>query len=275
MLESFSYTLSFVLPVLYGLTTAAYLALFVRNRDVRSKTAGALLAVTVLVHLAAVTIRFVGERHAPIANVGEAVSFFALSTTLVYVYLEARMRTQSMGIFILTIVLVFQTVATFRYEPFAPIDDSLKSAWFAVHVTGTIFSFSGFAIATVSSALYLLLYRELHAARPGFVFQRIPPLETLDAMSRRGVKLGLILLSLGILTGMMWAKGAWGYFWRWDPKMCTSFSVWLIYTAYLWLRTRASWSGRRAAYVALFGFAMIVFTFVVVDLVFHTAHRFV
>jgi cytochrome c-type biogenesis protein CcsB len=234
-----------------------------------------LLVVTVVVHLAAVVIRLVGEGHAPIANIGEAVSFFALCTILVYAYLEVRMRTQAMGIFILTIVLVFQTVATFRYEPFAPIADSLRSAWFAVHVMGTILSFSGFTIATVSSALYLLLYRELHAAKPGFVFQRIPPLETLDAMSRRGVKLGLILLTLGMLTGMLWAKGAWGYFWRWDPKMCTSLTVWLIYAAYMWLRTRQSWSGRRAAYVALFGFCMLVFTFVIVDLVFHTEHRFV
>jgi cytochrome c-type biogenesis protein CcsB len=275
MLESSSYALSFVLPILYGLTTVAYLVHFVRNRDVRSTTSMVFLIVTIVVHMAAVLIRLVGERHVPLANVGEAVSFFALCTALVYAYLEIRMRKQSLGIFILAIVLLFQTVATFRWEGFAPIAESLKSPWFAVHVTGTIFAFSGFAIATVSSVLYLMLYRELHSARPGFIFQRIPPLDALDDMSRRAIKLGFILLTFGILTGMMWAKGAWGFFWRWDPKMCTSLTVWLIYASYMWARTRQSWNGRRVAYIALLGFAMLIFTFVIVDVLFHTEHRFV
>jgi ABC-type uncharacterized transport system permease subunit len=49
----------------------------------------------------------------------------------------------------------------------------------------------------------------------------------------------------------------------------------LIYGAYLLARTRQTWSGRRVAYVALLGFAMLIFTFVLVDVVFHTEHRFV
>ena len=275
MLESLSYAFSFVLPILYGLTTAAYLVHFIRNRDVRSTTSMTFLIVTIVVHMSELFIRLIGERHVPLANVGEAVSFFALCTMIMYAYLEIRMRKQSLGIFILAIVLVFQTVASFRWEAFAPIADSLKSPWFAVHVTGTILAFSGFAIATVSSVLYLMLYRELHSARPGFIFQRIPPLDALDDMSRRAIKLGLILFTFGILTGMLWAKGVWGYFWRWDPKMCSSLTVWLIYAAYMWARTRQSLNGRRVAYVALLGFAMLIFTFVLVDVVFHTAHEFV
>lgn len=275
MLESISYGLSFALPVLYGLTTIAYLVHFIRNRGERSNVALVALVVTLVVHLVAVLVRLVGERHVPLANVGEAVTFFALCTTVVYAYLELRMRMQTMGIFVLVIVLLFQTVASFRHEPFAPIQESLKSGWFAFHVTSTIVAFSSFTIATMTSALYLLLYRELHSTRPGFIFQRIPSLETLDVMSRRAVKLGFVLFTLGILTGMMWAKGAWGFFWRWDPKMCTSLTVWLIYAGYLWMRTRKTWNGRRVAYVALLGFAMLIFTFVLVDLIFHTEHRFV
>ena len=217
----------------------------------------------------------IGERHIPLANVGEAVTFFALCTALVYAYLEARMRTQTLGIFIIAIVFVFQTVATFRYEPFAPIAENLQSGWFAVHITTSLLAFSAFTISAVSSALYLLLYRELHSARPGFIFQRIPSLETLDLMSRRAVKLGFGLFTFGLLTGMMWARGVWGYFWRWDPKMCTSLSVWLIYGGYLLARTRQSFDGRKVAYVALVGFAMLIFTFVLVDIVFQTRHQFV
>jgi cytochrome c-type biogenesis protein CcsB len=275
MLEPIAKALTFSLPFLYAATTAAYLAHFVRNRGVRSRAAFATLAVTLTVHLVAVVVRMIGERHVPLANVGEAVTFFALCTALVYAYLEARMRTQTMGIFIIAIVLVFQTVATFRYEPFAPIAENLRSPWFAFHITSTLLAFSGFTIAAVTSALYLLLYRELHSMRPGYIFQRIPSLEMLDVMSRRAVKLGFILFSAGLVTGMMWAKQVWGYFWRWDPKMCTSLTVWLIYAAYLWVRTRPTWSGRRVAYVAILGFAMLIFTFVLVDVVFQTKHRFV
>jgi cytochrome c-type biogenesis protein CcsB len=275
MLESITYSLGVALPFVYAAAVAVYAVHFVRNRTTYSSSAAAALAVVLVVHIAAVLIRLVGERHVPLANTGEAITFFALTTTLVYAYLEMRMRSQTMGIFILLIVLVFQTAGTFRYEPFAPIKDSLKSAWFAFHVTITIFSFSAFAIGTVTSALYLLLYRELHSARPGFIYLRIPSLETLDVMSRRAIKLGFILFTIGSLAGMMWAREAWGKLWRWDPKLCTSLTVWLIYAAYLWLRTRPTWHGRRVAYVALLGFAMLIFTFVLVDVIFHTEHRFV
>lgn len=275
MLESITHVLSVALPFLYAATIAVYAVHFVRNRGGMSSAAIAALTATIVIHVAAVLIRLVGERHVPLANTGEAVTFFALTTTLVYAYLEVRMRTQAMGIFILVVVFLFQTVGTFRYEPFAPIKDSLKSAWFAFHVTTTIFSFSGFAIATVTSALYLLLYRELHSRRPGFIYLRIPSLETLDLMSRRAVKPAFILFTIGILAGMMWAKEAWGTYWRWDPKLCTSFTSWLIYGGYLWARTRRAWQGRRVAYVALLGFVMLIFTFVLVDVIFHTEHRFV
>jgi cytochrome c-type biogenesis protein CcsB len=275
MLETITQALSVALPFAYAATIAVYTVHFVRNRRGHSGVAVAALAATLVVHVAAVLIRLAGERHVPLANTGEAVTFFALTTTLVYAYLEVRMRTQSLGIFILLIVLVFQTVGTFRYEPFAPIKESLKSGWFAIHVTTTLFSFSGFAIATVTSALYLLLYRELHSTRPGFIYQRIPPLETLDVMSRRAVKLAFILFTIGILTGMMWAREVWGKFWRWDPKLCTSLTVWLIYAGYLFVRTRKTWNGRRVAYLALLGFAMLIFTFVLVDVIFHTEHRIV
>lgn len=272
MLETTTHALTIALPFLYGATAVAYGAHFVRNRGVRSRAARATLAVTLAVHVATVAVRMAGERHVPLANVGEAVMFFSLCTALVYAYLEARMRMQTLGIFIVTIVWIFQLVATFRYEPFMPIDESLTSGWFAVHVTSTLFAFSAFTIAAVTSGLYLLLYRELHSARPGYIFQRIPPLETMDEMSRRAVKLGFALFTLGILTGMMWAKGAWGTFWRWDPKMCTSLTVWLIYAGYMIVRLRHIWTGRRAAYIALLGFAMLIFTFVIVDMIFHTQH---
>lgn len=275
MLESITHALTIGLPFLYGFTTAVYLRNFVRNRGTASRLAFAALLAVLAVHTLSMVLRLIGERHVPLANVGEAVTFFAWCTLVVYAYLEARLRKQNLGIFILFIVLVFQTVATFRYEPFAPIQESLKSPWFAVHVTATLLAFSGFAIGAVSSALYLMLYRELHSSRPGYIFQRIPSLETLDEMSRRAVKLGFILFTLGILTGMAWAKGAWGYFWRWDPKMCTSLTVWLIYAGYMLVRSRQTWNGRRVAFIALLGFVMLIFTFVLVDIVFHTEHRFV
>lgn len=274
MLEPITHVLTIALPFLYGVTAVAYGAHFVRNRGVPSRAAFATLAVTLVVHTTTVVVRMIGERHVPLANVGEAVMFFSLCTALVYAYLEARMRLQTLGIFIIVIVWIFQLVATFRYEPFMPIEESLKSGWFAVHVTSTLFAFSAFTIAAVTSGLYLLLYRELHSARPGYIFQRIPPLETMDEMSRRAVKLGFILFTIGILTGMMWAKGAWGTFWRWDPKMCTSLTVWLIYAGYMVIRLRHIWTGRRVAYVALLGFAMLIFTFVLVDKVFQTKHEF-
>ncbi|HYW54413.1 MAG TPA: c-type cytochrome biogenesis protein CcsB [Candidatus Elarobacter sp.] len=94
----------------------------------------------------------------------------------------------------------------------------------------------------------------------------LPSLARLDVMQYRIVAVGLPLLSLGIITGAMWAKEAWGAYWQWDPKETAALFSWIVYAAYMHLHTRPDWRGTRGAWLNVFGFASIVFCYLGVNI---------
>ena len=94
----------------------------------------------------------------------------------------------------------------------------------------------------------------------------LPSLARLDVMQYRIIAVGLPLLSLGIITGAMWAKEAWGAYWQWDPKETAALVSWIVYAAYMHLHTRSDWRGTRTSLVSLFGFATIVFCYLGVNI---------
>jgi cytochrome c-type biogenesis protein CcsB len=94
----------------------------------------------------------------------------------------------------------------------------------------------------------------------------LPSLARLDVMQYRIIAVGLPLLSLGIITGAMWAKEAWGAYWQWDPKETAALVSWIVYAAYMHLHTRADWRGTRTSWVSVIGFASIVFCYLGVNI---------
>ena len=91
--------------------------------------------------------------------------------------------------------------------------------------------------------------------------QRLSLADTLDNISYRIIGLGFPLLTIGIIAGAVWANEAWGSYWSWDPKETWAAITWLVYAGYLHMRITRGWRGRRAAYFAILGFAVVMFTF--------------
>jgi cytochrome c-type biogenesis protein CcsB len=94
----------------------------------------------------------------------------------------------------------------------------------------------------------------------------LPSLARLDVMQYRVVAVGLPLLSLGIITGAMWAKEAWGAYWQWDPKETAALASWIIYAMYMHLHTRPEWRGTRTAWISVIGFVSIMFCYLGVNI---------
>jgi cytochrome c-type biogenesis protein CcsB len=94
----------------------------------------------------------------------------------------------------------------------------------------------------------------------------LPSLARLDVMQYRVIAVGLPLLSLGIITGAMWAKEAWGAYWQWDPKETAALVSWIVYAAYMHLHTRPEWRGTRTAWLSVFGFITIIFCYLGVNI---------
>jgi len=108
------------------------------------------------------------------------------------------------------------------------------------------------------------------AAADGDPFARwlagLPSLARLDIMQYRVVAVGLPLLSLGIITGAMWAKEAWGAYWQWDPKETAALISWIVYAGYMHLHTRPNLRGTFTAWVSVIGFVSIVFCYLGVNI---------
>ena len=94
----------------------------------------------------------------------------------------------------------------------------------------------------------------------------IPSLAQLDVLIYRIVAVGLPLLTLGIITGAMWAHESWGHYWQWDPKETAALFSWIVYAIYMHLHTRNAWRGVRSAWVSLIGFLSIMFCYFGVNL---------
>ena len=96
--------------------------------------------------------------------------------------------------------------------------------------------------------------------------QSLPSLAQLDVIVYRAVAIGLPLISIGIITGAAWAKEAWGAYWQWDPKETAALATWIVYLAYMHLHTRNNWRGLRTNWVSVLGFAVVIFTYLGVNI---------
>jgi cytochrome c-type biogenesis protein CcsB len=89
----------------------------------------------------------------------------------------------------------------------------------------------------------------------------LPSLVQLDTIVYRAIAIGLPLISIGIITGAMWAKESWGAYWQWDPKETAALFSWIVYLAYMHLHTRHAWRGLRTNLVSVIGFVSILFCY--------------
>jgi len=98
--------------------------------------------------------------------------------------------------------------------------------------------------------------------------------EMLDEVGYKTIAIGFPLLTLGIITGAVWANEAWGTYWSWDPKETWSLITWLFYAAYLHARYTRGWRGARAAILSIVGFLAVVFTYLGVNLLLSGLHAY-
>lgn len=104
--------------------------------------------------------------------------------------------------------------------------------------------------------------------------QRLSLAETLDNMSYRMIGLGFPLLTIGIISGGVWANEAWGSYWSWDPKETWALITWLVFAAYLHARITKGWQGRRPALLASAGFVVVWVCYLGVNLLGKGLHSY-
>ncbi|MGL5135348.1 MAG: c-type cytochrome biogenesis protein CcsB [Planktothrix sp.] len=104
--------------------------------------------------------------------------------------------------------------------------------------------------------------------------QRLTLVETIDNISYRIIGLGFPLLTIGIISGAVWANEAWGSYWSWDPKETWALITWLVFAAYLHARITRGWQGRKPAILAATGFVVVWVCYLGVNLLGKGLHSY-
>ncbi len=120
-------------------------------------------------------------------------------------------------------------------------------------------------ICLVFYAIFFIA-RYMPAETKARLLDRFPDLRVLDELGYQLILLGFLFLSVGIITGAVWANSAWGRYWGWDPKETWSLITWFVYATLLHARLMRGWHGKRIAYLSLVGFAAVLFTYFGVNL---------
>nr|YP_010392187.1 cytochrome c heme attachment protein [Wahlenbergia marginata]UPX07796.1 cytochrome c heme attachment protein [Wahlenbergia marginata] len=163
---------------------------------------------------------------------------------------------------------------------------ALQSEWLLMHVSMMILSYAALLCGSLLSAALLVItfrkkcnelvrlieslaFDEIEYRNPELPilgkassfsiknYYKIQLLQQLDYWSYRVISLGFIFLTIGILSGAVWANEAWGSYWSWDPKETWAFITWIIFAIYLHTRTNPNFWGANSAIVAVVGFLII------------------
>ena len=225
-------------------------------------------------HTIAFGTRFFQAGHIPITNLHESLSFFAWTIILIYLVLDYKIKIPSLGAFILPLAFIFVLYASVVPKGIQPLIPALQSFWLGIHTITSFAGYATFAFAFCAGIMYLIQESQLKSKKFGPLYYRLPSLEILDDLSHKIISFGFPLLTIGIITGSLWASSAWGSYWSWDPKETWALITWFIYAAVVHSRFTVGWRGRKAAYLAIIGFCFVLFTFLGVNLLLKGLHSY-
>ena len=233
--------------------------------------------------LSAVITRGISAQRPPWGNMYE-FTLTAVATLLVIwvVMLPKRPEWRDLGLIVVLFTLILLGVAVLvLYRESAELVPALKSYWLWIHVTAAIIASSIFTVGSLASVMYLFAERYERRSAAGLtgdlrdsVGARMPSSDQLDKVAYQTIAFAFPLWFFAVVAGAVWAEGAWGRYWGWDPKETWAFVTLVIYAAYLHARATAGWRGRPAAIIAIIGLAAFLFSYFGVNIFFVGLHSY-
>lgn len=240
----------------------------------------ALLVVALVIHGVGVVARGIAAARVPWANMYE----FSISGTFIVVAIfVAALKVRDIRIIAAFVtgfaLLVLGTATNVFYVQVKTLMPALQSYWLVIHVTVAVLATAFFNIAAALSIAYLLKtsgYIEKSSSKVvGYarrVLDAFPDKLRLERLQVRFNSIGLVLWTFTLIAGAIWAQRAWHRYWGWDTKEVWTFIIFTLYAGYFHATSTRGWTGRRAAWLSLVGFAAIIFNFTIVNLFFKGLH---
>ena len=250
-----------------------------------------LVAMANLLLTSQLVMRWWESGHFPISNLYESLCFLAWACTLTQLLVERSWPSPIVAAAATPMGLGCIAFASFalpdQLQTSAPLVPALRSSWLVMHVSVIMVSYAALLVGSLLSLAVLVTDRgealELRSSSIGSGGFRqsvgvgndgvlklqsiqLSTTEQLDSLSYRTITVGFLMLTVGIVSGAVWANEAWGSYWSWDPKETWALICWLVYAAYLHTRLSRGWQGRRPALVAVVGLVVIAVCYIGVNL---------
>jgi cytochrome c-type biogenesis protein CcsB len=221
----------------------------------------ALVAVTagLVLHVLSIALRAMEVRYLPLTQQYEAFSFFGALAALGFLIAYAKYRIAPLSVFAFPLIFIMTFISNLFYDPSSSIPPVLRSNWIYIHTPLVFIGYAALFIAFAAAIMYLIQERALKSKHPVRFYNWLPSLEICDDLAYRALAIGFPLITLGIITGALWAQGA-GFVWARDAKVVFSFLTWLVYLLLIFYRL-TGWRGRKAAYLSIVGFIGVLVTF--------------
>jgi ABC-type uncharacterized transport system permease subunit len=256
-------------PLLLAVLAAYFVAAihsvlaFVNKRRALQRVAELSLTIGFALHTTGLIADWAIDGHYPLFYLRETLSFLAWTLVATYGLVVYRYGAAALGVCIMPLVSVLTFVALLiRSKSDSSQVSGLWATWlFPIHTTLLLFAYAAFCIVFVASVMYLLQERELKLKTFSAIFHRLPSLTTVNEIATNATSIGLTLLTLGIATGMLWSSSRDGRIWHNDPKEIFALLTWLLYLLLIAYRSTARWRGRKAAWMGVAGFALVLCTF--------------
>nr|YP_010851182.1 cytochrome c biogenesis protein ccs1 [Aphanocladia delicatula]WGH14133.1 cytochrome c biogenesis protein ccs1 [Aphanocladia delicatula] len=287
LIENTLINTSFAL-LLIGLIVYWSNLIITHNNKMNNLSLSLTILVNIMLGLSLVT-RWIYNKYFPLSNLYESMIFLAWSITLIQILIESKTRNKLIGSITIPIVLFIVAFTNLslpnELRIASPLVPALRSNWLMMHVTVMIMSYATLIIGCLLSILFLIISnnqiiniqgnsnnnskkvlfkyelndtnKALKTVNDHNLINRINLTQSLDNLSYRVIGLGFPLLTVGIISGAVWANDAWGTYWSWDPKETWALITWIIFAIYLHSRLNKQIDGKKPAIIASFGFIII------------------
>jgi cytochrome c-type biogenesis protein CcsB len=232
--------------------------------------------------------RWIVAGYFPLSNLYESLLFLTWLLLTIYLYIETKTKSKLIGSVLIPVTLLINGFANLTLSPemqkSSPLVPALQSNWLMMHVSMMLLSYGTLIIGSLLCILFLVIsrskevdlklidesslplynimldYYEAKLLSPSTEISelgKLKLLQSLDNWSYRIIGLGFPFLTIGIISGGVWANEAWGSYWSWDPKETWALITWLVFAVYLHARITKGWEGKKTAILGSLGFFVI------------------
>lgn len=248
------------------------------GRGTKFERVGMAMTILALVlHVASVVLRGIAADRVPWGNMFEFSLTGTALITLIFLLVQFWQNLKFLGVFITGLTIILLGIATVNYwVPVVPLQPALQSYWLVIHVFVAIAGTGFFALgAGLAVAQLVQTYRQGRTATGKLRFMAtLPDADRLEVLTYRVLLVGFVLWTFTLIAGAIWAERAWGRYWGWDTKEVWTFIIWVVYAGYIHARATRGWRGARSSWLALIGFAAVMFNFSVVNVFFKGLHSY-